>query len=386
MTSGKRKISMTALATFEARIRRRLSWEASRLGLWLNDRVTTRLHDMRARPSPTPGAVMQSRRLAIYAIYPRTGLLPSHFRALRHLNRQGYAPIVVSSLPLSEADLALLHPLAWQIMIRPNFGYDIGGYRAVILWLGERLTRLDRLLLTNDSVFWPLGRGRDWLEIATAMPSAPDLVGAISNCGRIPGTDWGFDETAADFHYCSFALSLGPAILSDADFQGFWYRMRLSDRKVQMVERGEVALSQWAIRAGYSHAACWDRAGFAERLSLLTDTALMDLATRLILPEDPGLRERRASLTRAKTPPDRATMIGFILNAVAETGPAYALPAFALAEDGFGFLKKSPLRLDAEGRAVTLTLLSDDLELLAEARQLIPSADAAGLAAHGGMV
>lgn len=361
---------MNALTDFRTRLRRRLSWEASRLSLWLNDQVTTRLHDLRARPLHIAGTVARSRRLAIYAIYPRTGVAPSHLRALRHLNAQGYAPLVVSSLPLSEADLSLLRPLAWQIIIRPNFGYDIGGYRAAILWLGEGLTSLDRLLLTNDSVFWPVGRGRDWLEVATAMPAAPDLVGAISNCGTVPGAAWGIDETAADFHYCSFALSLGPVILSDPDFLGFWRRMRLTDRKVQMVERGEVAFSQWAIRAGHSHGACWDRAGFAARLSLLPDPDLLDLAARLILPEDADLRARRALLVRADSQPERAAVTGFILNAVAETGPAYALPAFALSEDGFDFLKKSPLRLDAEGRAATLMLLSDDPELLAEARQV----------------
>jgi len=365
-----------------SRASRRLRWEASRLSLAWNDVVYTRWHDLTRtrRLRPVPGSQPLHRKVAIYAIYPTSGVLPSHLVALRHLLAQGYAALVVANLPLSEQDLARLLPLCWQVAQRRNFGFDIGGYRAALLWLGERLARLDRLVLTNDSIWFPVGQGRDWLAVADGLcePGAgaaePDLIGAVSN-GGMAGSghagSWQIETAAADFHYCSFALSFGPAILRDPDFLTFWRRMRLTDRKVQIVERGEVAISRWAIGRGHRHKSCWDLQGLAERLAGQDLDRLVLLIDALIIPEDRALRERRAAFRASAAVQDKTAVVNFLLEVIALTGPAYALPAWTVDEDGFGFLKKSPLRLDQQGRACTLALLGPHPDFLAEA-QAVP--------------
>lgn len=365
-----------------ARIRRRAAWELSKLALLWNDQIRTRWHDLTVtdRFRPQPGDRPEARRVAIMVLYPLAGIMPSHLRSLRHLVRLGYAPLVVSNLPLRPEDREFLRPLVWQLGERRNFGYDIGGYRAAILWLGERLSRLDRLVLTNDSIWFPVGRGRDWLSCIdeieegarTGGKPAPALVGAVTNGGTLPATpgearSWRLDRSDPLFHYCSFALSFGAPILRDPDFPGFWRRMRLTDRKVEIVRRGEVGTSQWVLARGHGHAATWDAEALPRQLAALPLERLQALVGELVIPEDMALRKERAAfLADAMAMGDAEQVLDFLLFAIARTGPAYALPCWTIRADGFGFIKKSPLRLDPEARMATIRALENEPDLLAE--------------------
>lgn len=368
------------------RISRRLKWEWSRAALWLNDHPRRVWHDRfaAARLVPLPGEAAASDRVAILAIYPKAGIRPPHLRSLRQLQARGYAVFLVSNLPLSVEDLALVRPHVWLYATRPNFGYDIGAYRAAIRHLAatpEGLGGLKRLVLTNDSIWWPLGDAPDWLAVAEGMEAgaagqgatAPDLIGAFTNLGITAapiGTsqDWTQRADNPQFHYCSFALSLGPGLLADPGFLDFWQGMCLTDRKIEMVERGEVALTQWALSCGHSHAGTWDISGLPQRLAELDEPALRQLLAELIIPEDAPLRAvRRDMLGHPDRLPAKADLINALLGFIAATGPAYALPALIAGEPGAGLIKVSPLRLDPEGRAATLRVLSGDPELRREA-------------------
>ncbi len=368
------------------RLKGAAAWHGGRLLRAVADRAATRWHDLTARPRHTPGALPAAPRVAIYLIHPQTGLLPSHRRTLAAVAAAGYAPLVVSNLSLSDADRTAAAALAWAVIERPNFGYDFGGYRAGVLALGGRLGGLARLALLNDSVWYPLPGGLDFLAAAEALGA--DLVGAVSNLGvAMPAPDgwrgmrWRHDPSRPDFHYCSFALSFGPRVLGDPGFARFWRRLPLSDAKLDTVRRGEVGLTQWLLRRGASHAATFDVAHLDRDLAALPDDALRETLAGLVIPEDGALRAiRRAVLARADGRAGwRDEALAFILAAVALTGPAYALPGYALARARHPFLKKSPLRLDPEGAAVTLDLAARlpgaaGAEILAEARALAATA------------
>lgn len=369
-----------------ARIRRRAAWELSKLALLWNDQIRTRWHDLTvtSRFRPQPGERPQAGRVAVMVLYPLAGIMPSHLRSLRHLVRLGYAPLVVSNLPLRPEDRELLRPLVWQLGERRNFGYDIGGYRAAILWLGARLSGLERLVLTNDSIWFPVGRGRDWLSCIDAVEECartggkpvPALVGAVTNGGLHPAgpgeaPSWRQDISDPLFHYCSFALSFGAAILRDPDFLAFWRQMRLTDRKVEIVRRGEVGTSQWVLARGHGHAATWDLGALPRQLAALPLPQLQALVGELVIPEDLALRQERAAfLGDAAAMGDAGRVLDFLLSVILQTGPAYALPCWTIHANGFGFVKKSPLRLDPEARAATIRALKDEPDLLAEAAQI----------------
>lgn len=366
----------------------RLRWEWSRVCLWLNDHIRIWYHDRvsASRLHPMAGDQAVSDRVAVLAIYPISGIRPPHLRSLRHLQAQGYAVFLISNLPLSMADQALVRRHVWQWAVRPNYGYDIGGYRAVIRHLAARpggLSALRRLVLANDSIWWPLGETQDWLRVADGMEReaegqgrpAPALIGAMTNCGIPPvpigeRQPWVHSDRQPLFHYCSFALSFGPGILSDPGFEDFWNRLRLTNRKMEIVERGEVALTGWALSRGHAHVGTWDIDGLPQRLAARDLPALRQLLEDLVIPEDHALRARRKELV-ADTGllANEAALVNALLTFIAATGPAYALPAVIATEPGAGFIKVSPLRLEPEGRAATLRVLADDPELGPEARR-----------------
>jgi hypothetical protein len=368
------------------RIRGRIRWEWYRARRAWNDAVRVPWHDWTVTRHllPEPGDLACGPRVAVYAIYPERGLLPSHLRALDHLAACGHAPFLVSNLPLSPAERAAVAPRVWRRLERPNFGFDIAGYRAAILLLAAELPRLERLVLINDSTWFPVGRGRHWLAVAAAMADPPPLVGCVTNNGfaLAPlGTpqSWEHDPRRPGFHYCSFGLSLGPGVLRDPEFLAFWRRLRITDMRLEIIHRAEVGFSQWALARGHAHACTWDVAGLPGRLAQRDADELRALIAGLVIPEDAALRAWRARMLGPAGPgADRAGLVNVLLTAIAHTGPGFALPALMMDEDGFGMVKKAPLRREAESRAATLAALAGEPAILAEA-EAIPGPALPGL-------
>jgi hypothetical protein len=335
--------------------------------LWLKRKVRT-----------TQGRLAESDRCVVYVLYPRKGLQDSHLASLTYLVGKGMAPLVVSNLPLQPDERERLLPLCWQLVERPNYGYDFGAYRDGVLRALEAVPSMRQLLLANDSVWFPVPQDSDWL--ASAEQLNVDLAGAVSNDGWIDyladtgrRRRWAFDPLAPRLHYCSFALLLGSRILRDPDFKKFWRELKLTSDKFLTIRRGEVGLSRWVIERGYSHGETLDLTRFDRELELLDSVRLRDLVKHLIIPENAEMREEQKRLMEQPVEDsDPVAMCRFILWATAATGPAYALPYWSLQEQKFGFLKKSPMWLSQPTALITETLIErhGDSSMLMEARQL----------------
>ncbi|MCL4187671.1 MAG: hypothetical protein KJZ85_08690 [Rhodobacteraceae bacterium] len=332
----------------------------------LRDRLATVAHDlgMHGRPRVTRGRLAPGRRMAVCLVFAAHGVPGSQLLALEHLTAAGYAAVVVSNLPLAAPDRDALAARAWRVVERANFGYDFGGYREGIRQVAPLLAGLDRLVLLNDSVWYPVPvEGADWLAAAEA--TGADFVGAVANDFAPPfpledwrGVGWRHDPAAPGFHYCSFALSLGPDVLRDPGFTAFWRRLALTGNKHDTVRRGEVGLTRWALERGHSHAATLDMAGFDRAVATLPEARLRAVLSDLVIPEEPPLRALKAEVIARDdgSAAWRAEAEAFLRAAVVRTGAAFALPAFALAEGRWPFLKKSPLRLDGESAAISQRL------------------------------
>jgi lipopolysaccharide biosynthesis protein len=303
------------------------------------------------------GAVPEAGRIAIYLIFPRKGVLPSHLYALRWLKEKGVAPLVVSNLPLSQTDLEALRPLTWRIVQRPNVGYDFGGYREGVLSVQDRLQDLEQLLFLNDSAWFPLPGAKDWLEQVAELDV--DFAGAATNYGihrsqpeMFMEQEWTYHSGHRSFHYTSYALAIGPAILQDRRFWRFFRSFPMSDSKKRTVRRGEIGLSQWVIRHGFTHAPTFDLSRLDVDLADLPHDRLRYIADRIMVPEDPNLEALKHKILESD--PDSTTLVRFILMATARMGMSYALQIYTIEECGFAFLKKSPLWLNPESRDITL--------------------------------
>jgi len=328
------------------------------------------------------GRLPERDKIAIFVIFPRNGIAISHLRTIEHLYEKGYAALVVSNLPLSTAERDKVLARCWQLIERPNYGYDFGGYRDGVLSIADRLVRLQRLVFLNDSCWFPLPDSDDWLGKAEALT---DFVGAAANYaegrpnfGEFDQFVWNSDTDRGAFHYTSFALSLSNRIVSDPRFYIFWKRFRLSNKKSDNIRHGEVGLTQWALNNDFSHTAVYDVRRLDEELRVMPLDALSHLVERLVVCSEPRLRAWKNENLRSMRAIgiDRDRLEKIVLVVVAHQGMSYALVDYLISKHRFPFLKKSPLWLSNETSQISLEIIAEmgvkARQILTEAKELIP--------------
>ncbi len=345
--------------------------ELGRIGYQIDDMLYAKLgvttahlysrYFIEPRIRHVPGALVRGSKIAIYLIFPTRGLLKSHFIALQYILRSGYAPIVVSNLPLSADTIARLLPHCATLILRPNFGYDFGGYKDAVRFLSNDLNSLDHLAIFNDSNWFPANPDRNWLAEAEAMNC--DFVGSVSHGGLDLATAlqgdkivWSIDTTKPRFHYGSFSLLFGATILHSLAFRKFWQDYRPANSKTHTIRRGEIGLSQWVITHGFTHAETLDPRNLPSLLNNLPTERLLQIATNAFTFDRPRPNDTRRDILLVDTP-DHGALVRFVLKEVLKSGQAYALQDFDVHERSGNFIKKSPVSLNRMGTDQTLRIL-----------------------------
>jgi hypothetical protein len=193
--------------------------------------------------STLEGQVQPSDAVAVFLIYQPGGVQDTVLTACRHLGDQGYSVHLVSNAPLCRADLDRLVPLCTRIVERPNHGLDFGGYRQAILDLERSGQRCSRLLLLNDSIWFPVVRGCDLLQRLAALDA--DLAGPVYYDHRTPHRA----------HLQSYMMLFSARALRSAAFRSFWRGYAMSNNKLRTIRNGEMRLTHVCRRAGLSVAA-----------------------------------------------------------------------------------------------------------------------------------
>jgi hypothetical protein len=209
---------------------------------WFHDPIRKPIYDLTARwrLRVTAGRLSLTDRVAVFVIYQPKGLPGSILLTLEHLRQNGYSVLVVSNGPLRPEDLPALTTNAALVMERPNVGYDFGAYRDGIRHLWSLKHDLSRLVLMNDSTWFPLRRDDDSLARMEALGA--DLAGHIFKTES--------EEKRGNDHVESHLLMISRDFLQSRDFRRFWSRYRMSDKRPTTIAVGEKAFSQLAIRSG----------------------------------------------------------------------------------------------------------------------------------------
>lgn len=325
------------------------------------------------------GALPLGDRAAIYLIFPTNGLLESHCMAIRHIIASGYAPVVVSNQPLTEAERAELTQISALVIERHNFGYDFGGYRDAVLALGDRLPTLRHLAILNDSAWFPLPTAGDWLHKAESMDL--DLVGAASHrgmCtydfGKFREITWTYTTRDRTFHYTSYAMSISGKVLKEPDFLKFWQQFPLTNHKSWTVRRGEIGLTRWIMDHEYTHGSVLNVQELDSELAAMSDAQIQRIAQKLIVLNIKPLQVLKKQVLTLDGP-SRADLTALILNCVAGVGAGYVLAEHLIFDRGFDFFKKSPLWMSPEDSQISLDIAAripgdTGAIILREAREL----------------
>ena len=209
----------------------------------------------------TDGTVTPAGRIAMLVLYQPTGLSASTFDTCRALLAGGYAPLVISNAPLSDAEKTGLAKISWRVVERPNFGYDFGAYRDGIRLIQTAGLSPDRLVLMNDSI---------WCEITPSLLSRiegleGDLTGLIQD-EKVKHDIRGGTPTDR-VHIESYFLMVSGNLWRSAAFNCFWSEYPMSSFKQLTIKAGEIRFSHRMRQAGFHLNAVASRDRFLADLS-----------------------------------------------------------------------------------------------------------------------
>jgi hypothetical protein len=177
------------------------------------------------------------------------------------LRRARVNAIVVCNGTPRPAELQRLRGAAQRILIRPNIGRDMGGYRAASL----HLAGLDasRVLYFNDSVFYLRGAELDRM-VAALLTSDYDVTGTFENHEYF-------------HHVGSFAFSMAGEVFADPRVAAFWRDYKPYDLRPHAIIRGELGLARCLKAAGYRMDVLYSADLLAARLDAMPVEELANL-------------------------------------------------------------------------------------------------------------
>jgi hypothetical protein len=203
------------------------------------------LKDARRKPNILKNAPPTSSKVAVFAIFQARGLSDFCRRELLYLKKLGYDVVLSMPHDLPSKDLEFVLQECKAVVRRENFGRDFGSYRDAILAIGfEEFSRYERILLVNDSIYFPIG---DTTQFESEFCGATeDVVGLCEN----------IEFTA---HIGSYFIEFSKRLFCSEGMQKFWASYKPLDSRIHAIHAGEYGLSSVAykgardIRVIYSH-------------------------------------------------------------------------------------------------------------------------------------
>lgn len=177
------------------------------------------------------GNVLDSKKVAIYAIYPETTTWESFCRAAITLKGLDYQVIcVVNSNASSLEWVEKIHIAGFTAIHRKNIGADFGAYKLGIKVLLKKniYQRLSDLVLINDSIYF--------------TPKSVASLGEIADSKN--GYNCLYLHKQSVAHAGSMLIRLDQTILKSPSFLRFWRKYYSYSNKKKVIRRGEHKLSR----------------------------------------------------------------------------------------------------------------------------------------------
>jgi hypothetical protein len=182
----------------------------------------------------TDNGQFRSGNIAILAIFPSVPTFWNVVNIASQLNSNGYEVLVVSSKELDDPQREELKPYCVTIIERSNIGRDFGSYNCGLHWLKTQKISIEKVLLLNDSVFYP-SNFKLWIKKALYTPGFGGLT--VNNQ---------FYK-----HVQGFFIFADHTILQSKAWRNFWkYHLPFSSRSWN-INAGEYGLSSSIAKAGF---------------------------------------------------------------------------------------------------------------------------------------
>lgn len=173
----------------------------------------------------------KSNRLAIFPIYQLSGLSIFMKAQLEYLiNKLECDIAIVIPHALNQEDQDYLDQRCRFRIMRQNVGRDFGSYQDAILKVGfDKISEYQRVLLINDSVFFPIGDTEKFEKIF--LSSKSDVIGLCEN------TDY-------HRHISSFFIDINSNIFCKGKIKKYWENYKPYNSRLYVIRKGECYLSK----------------------------------------------------------------------------------------------------------------------------------------------
>lgn len=237
---------------------------------WNHDR--TRWARIRIEGTEPP----QTDKICVLLVYQPSELPASILTTCSYLSDKGYSVLLVANGGLRPQDRALVAPLIWRLMERPNFGYDFGGYRDAIHHLMREGQSPRFLILMNDSIWFPMHTGQPVIERLEA--SEFDLTGLLLHVPARNEIEEGMRRRPRRRklaeHIESYVTIVPRHVFLSEPFVAFWQGYKQTSSKTLTIKRGEIGFSKALSAAGMTIGALSRRSLFLEAILEKSDDFL----------------------------------------------------------------------------------------------------------------
>ena len=188
------------------------------------------------------------RRLLIYVVYDVRGDVEEYIPyALTRLREHCARIMVVVNGALTETGRSRLAPLADEIIVRENRGYDIWGYKAGLDAAGDAIAEYDEVLLANDTWFGPV---RPFGPLFDRMDRSPLHFWGMTDHVRVepnPFTQTGY----LPYHLQSYWLAVRRDMFLSEDWIAYWRDLPQMDTYADAVVKHEGIFTEHFTDLGY---------------------------------------------------------------------------------------------------------------------------------------
>ncbi len=201
-------------------------------------------------PLPAETFPEGGRRLVIYVVWDRRGGVDDYIPyALEGMRADAAHILVVVNGELSEEGRAKLEPVADEILVRANDGFDIRAHKEALDHLGEGVADYDEIVFTNDTWFGPVRPYGPVLDRMAA--SRVHFWGMTDHAREEPNPFTG--KGVLHYHLQSFWIAVRRAMFMSDVWREYWRDLPAMPSYFDAVLKHEAVFTHHFATRGFSH-------------------------------------------------------------------------------------------------------------------------------------
>jgi lipopolysaccharide biosynthesis protein len=199
------------------------------------------------------------RRLVVYVVWDRRGDVDDYIPvALAGLREHAAKILVVVNGSLTDEGRAKLVPVADEIVVRDNVGFDIWAHKAALEHVGAGLAEFDEIVLTNDTWFGPV---RPYGPVFERMSErAVHFWGMTDHAREEPNPFTG--EGVLPYHLQSFWIAVRREMFLSEQWASYWRDLPEMPSYFDAVLKHEAVFTEYFTSRGYTVDVAFSSAGY----------------------------------------------------------------------------------------------------------------------------